>query len=248
MKKTSTTVLFLGVLAVGVMILLGIGWYQEYITAKEDARHAQVDGGAIMVPPAPHDDSQETQVDLERIQEFAALRTQEDAEAIAAQTPITHALFGALTIEQYMDKKTFPNMRLVLRYTIPELERIVELKQKEFNRARPSQLDSSIDPIGGAPTTPGYPAHDAAVARLVGTIFSELDPAHRVQYMGRASQIADFEERAGLQYAIDNLAGALVADEFFAIVKTDPEFIARLAKAKAEAAQLASPDWEFEAQ
>jgi acid phosphatase (class A) len=246
MKKTSTTLLFLGVLALGVLVLLGIGWYQEYLSAREDAQHAQVDASAIMVPPPPADDTQETQADLKRIQEFAAMRTQEDTEAIAAQTPVTHALFGAQTIEQYMDKKTFPHLRLVLRYTIPELERIVDLKQKEFNRARPSEADSSINPIGGTPTTPGYPAHDAAVARLVGLIFSDLDTAHRMQYMGRASEIADHEERAGLQYSFDNLAGALVADEFYKIVTNDPEFMKRFAGAKDEASALASEDWEAE--
>ena len=103
-----------------------------------------------------------------------------------------------------------------------------------FNRARPSQLSPSLQPMFTVPGHPAYPSGHGFQSWFVALTLSELRPDAREALLAMAQRIGVNREIAGVHYPSDTKAGQSLAEQAFAIAKTGKLFQEHLAEAKAE--------------
>jgi hypothetical protein len=238
MRKSSTVLWWVyvigGLFVAAVVIWIGSIFYTNYLAMVDEAKRASIDANQIQVTPPPTDDSDQTKSDVAALIDLRSARDEDDVEKITSEMPITNAQFVGYRVAQYADKATFPKLSRVFLYSWDEVNRVLTLKQNEFNRTRPSVLHPEIEPIVPVPAHPGYPADQATLARFVASVLSKVDPAHETQYFARANELAYHQEIAGIQYAFDDAVSAKFADDIFALLQKDPIFTERLEAAKAE--------------
>ena len=102
-----------------------------------------------------------------------------------------------------------------------------------FNRARPSQLSPSLQPMFTVPGHPAYPSGHGFQSWFVALTLSELRPDAREALLAMAQRIGVNREIAGVHYPSDTKAGQSLAEQAFAIAKTGKLFQEHLAEAKA---------------
>ena len=76
-----------------------------------------------------------------------------------------------------------------------------------YNRPRPNQLDSSIEPIVAVPTSPAYPAEHAAAAGAASEVLAYFAPNEREALRNMADEASTSRVQAGVQYPSDVSAG-----------------------------------------
>lgn len=76
-----------------------------------------------------------------------------------------------------------------------------------YNRARPGQVERSLEPALASPRSPSYPSEHAVVAGAASAILSYVYPADAATFEARAQEAAETQLLAGIQYRSDVVAG-----------------------------------------
>jgi membrane-associated phospholipid phosphatase len=76
-----------------------------------------------------------------------------------------------------------------------------------YNRPRPSEFDSSLQPRLAVPRSPSYPSEHAAAAGAAAAVLAALLPAEAAAFQSMAEEAARSRQHAGLQYPSDYFAG-----------------------------------------
>jgi hypothetical protein len=76
-----------------------------------------------------------------------------------------------------------------------------------YNRARPSDVDSSLETVIANPDSPSYPSEHAAVAAAASAVLAYLYPDDADTFAAMADEAARSRELAGVQYPSDTAAG-----------------------------------------
>jgi hypothetical protein len=206
--------------------------------------HAEVDPVLITLLPPPAATSAETKKEIATLIQDKFERSTEVITAIQKEASIDAVQVGPYTVGEYREGKILPLLAKALSYSLPEVERVLALKQDEFKRPRPSMVDQNVEPVIAVPHNPSYPADYASKARFVAYVLSYVDKAHEADYLSYAEEVAKRQEIAGLQYPLDNAVGAMFAEMFFTEVMKDPAFVALLDAAKTEWASTSHPTEE----
>jgi subtilisin family serine protease len=106
--------------------------------------------------------------------------------------------------------------------------------KKKFARARPNQIEPSIQPLIEVPGHPAYPSGHATQNFLIAHLLSEVigDDAELIaRVFAIARRVAENREYAGVHYASDTRAGEDLAREIFPIMR---QALARPIKAAIE--------------
>tara|TARA_A100001388_G_scaffold277235_1_gene267498 strand:+ start:3099 stop:3629 length:531 start_codon:yes stop_codon:yes gene_type:complete len=84
-----------------------------------------------------------------------------------------------------------------------------------YNRPRPAQVNSSIQPAESkTAATPSYPAGHTFQAYLMAYHLSNKYPKHRGEFFRIANRIADARVSVGLHYPSDNEGGIALAEKY----------------------------------
>jgi membrane-associated phospholipid phosphatase len=77
----------------------------------------------------------------------------------------------------------------------------------KYNRKRPSEVDSSIQPLISVPTSPSYPSDYAAAAGAAAAVLSYFLPSEAASIQSLAEEAARSRLHAGVELPTDFLAG-----------------------------------------
>lgn len=205
-------------------------WSPRYLLWAETA----IDLPEITLPPSPKNISHTTKKDLATLHAYQDRRTAENIEEIKQELNIYDAFFGEITLAQLVDESKRP-LTFELMKTVIELESPQIMKQKKiYNRVRPSFLDPTLKPVIDIPNHPAYPSGHSTQAHLRALVLSELDPKNADVYLQAANRIARNREVAGLHYPSDSKAGAVLAEQLFKKLMSNPDFVEHLKAAKTE--------------
>jgi membrane-associated phospholipid phosphatase len=83
----------------------------------------------------------------------------------------------------------------------------------QYTRARPSDVDRSIEPVVIVPHSPSYPSEHAAVAAAAADVLSYLFPKSQAELARRSQEAAQSRIAAGVQYPSDVQAGLALGHE-----------------------------------
>lgn len=111
------------------------------------------------------------------------------------------------------DPKKSPGLEKFLTEISTEVRWFVLREKWTFQRARPSQLDPSLDPVLPVPGHASYPSGHATESRALALVLARLDPACAASYLSLADAIGDRREIAGLHFPSDSRAGEFLADQ-----------------------------------
>ena len=88
----------------------------------------------------------------------------------------------------------------------------------EYARARPSDFDSTIQPVVAVPHSPSYPSEHAAVAAAAADVLAYVYPSNGDALAQRAQEAAQSRVAAGVQYPSDVQAGLALGHQIGAAV------------------------------
>lgn len=91
----------------------------------------------------------------------------------------------------------------------------IECAKTHFNRPRPHQCDTSLEPCIEEPPYAAYPSGHATQAELMAQLYSRLNPARATAYATLARDIARRREEVGLHFASDTTAGEAFGQALF---------------------------------
>ena len=92
-----------------------------------------------------------------------------------------------------------------------------------YNRPRPAELDTTIQPLIAVPSTPSYPSEHAATAGAAAAVLAYLFPDKAEQFRQLAQQAAYAHLLAGAEFPSDTTAGWQLGRAVGAIVASYAE-------------------------
>lgn len=176
------------------------------------------------IPEFPPNESATTREELRYLKE----------EAYDLRSPITTRLIhfensDAVSIPRLfltaglVDLHDYKTIRLI-EYVDREFMYFVLREKKRLMRARPSQLDTSLETLIPNPRHPAYPSGHAGQSYIVSLVLSDFDTEHAEFYQGFARDVAARREIAGVHYPSDSHAGQILAEQVLAALKNNTVF------------------------
>jgi hypothetical protein len=189
------------------------------------------------LPPAPAQDSAQTQAEMAELKAIAAKSSAEEKLAAAKdakdESPdIFNAAIG-------FDIATRPETQKLLAMVVEEEDGDSKVAKTYFHRLRPYSADPSL--VTCEPHKPGkapnsYPSGHATLAFSMGVVLAQVMPAKSQEILGRASQYAERRLVCGVHYRSDIVAGQQFGTILAVRLMENPAFQAQMAKARAELA------------
>lgn len=188
----------------------------------------------IILPKPPQNNSREIEEEIALLISYKSLRTEEKITEIKNQDNFETIQFGGRLMSEYFNSALFPETSKLLKQSFEDITTI-ELAYKEiFNRVRPTYLDSRVDTVIPIPGHPAYPSGHSTQIHFMAYVLSELEPGQKDNLLREAENVAKNREIAGVHYPSDSKAGEILAREFIAELKKNPEFMTQLEKARGE--------------
>jgi membrane-associated phospholipid phosphatase len=103
-----------------------------------------------------------------------------------------------------------------------------------WDRKRPFIADPSIKPCVDLEKTASYPSGHATRGMVWALVLAEIFPEHRDALLARGREFGEDRSLAGLHYPSDVVAGQKLGAEIAKRLLADPDFRAKLDKAKEE--------------
>jgi len=169
------------------------------------------------IPDPPANESKETATDLNYLMELQNKRTDKDIALIKSVLKFKDISFNGLYLGK-LRQMGHPKLAIFIQSISPELDRILFLIKKKYNRVRPAYLNKNIKPAIATPRHPSYPSGHSTQAYTFALFLSYFDKFNSDRYMQSASMIAHTREVAGLHFPSDTKAGKILAEQF--VIKT----------------------------
>ena len=155
----------------------------------------------IPVYPNNHDE-------LEVVKEMIGVRTEDDVKIFLKTDISVCYLFVDHTTETISELRSTTNSHRILIF--------VKFFKNLINRARPYQIDESIDDLKSVTShTPAYPAGHAFQAYYLARVLSIKYPDKKEQWDSLAKQCDLVRVKAGLHYPSDGAFSKKLVDYFF---------------------------------
>lgn len=210
-------------------------WEAEHLemTARSTRYPAEIFAN-ISLPPPPGNSSAVVKRELATLHRYERERTPEMVRDIVIEIPARKVYIGDYSIELFSNRMRFPATYNLLADAMYDLQTIEMQQKKQFDRVRPSALDSSLTPALPVPGHPAYPSYHTTELYFFALVLGELAPERREAFLNRALEIGVNREIAGVHYPSDTAAGKLLAEQFFAALMKNEKFTALLSAAKRE--------------
>ncbi len=116
---------------------------------------------------------------------------------------------------EYLNSQGYDSHEYELTQIIRKSYPIVMEHKGYYNRPRPYQVNSAIQPAESkTAATPAYPAGHTFQSYLIAYHLSNKYPKHRAEFFRIAKRIADARVSVGLHYPSDNEGGIALAEKY----------------------------------
>lgn len=188
------------------------------------------------VQPGPPPDAEATQAEIEELKTLAADLSAEDEALVAywnAGAP--NYRWIELALAEHAEAAIPPTPRFargmaLLNLAIYDATVAAWEAKYTYNRAHPSEVDSSLSTLLENPDSPSYPSEHAAAAGAAAAVLSYLFPDHAAEFAVKADEAARSRLLAGVHYPSDVEAGLAlgqaVAEQVLARAITDGSDVA----------------------
>jgi membrane-associated phospholipid phosphatase len=187
-----------------------------------------------MLGDPPVDGSEQQKQETAAMLKLQEQRTPEEiarCESEVAGTPFT---IGASVVGAWFDAKDLPATTALMIDVARKGTAISGAAKSNWRRDRPYQTDNRIKPCVKLELTFSYPSGHATRGMLWGVLLAEMFPDHRDALLARGRQFGTDRTLAGVHYPTDVAAGQKLGAEIARRMLADPEFLAKLEKAKEE--------------
>lgn len=188
---------------------------------------------ALAVPPPPPNSSSETRADLDELLALQAARTPAQRRSIEAHRGYEDVC-QAIAQAGHHDLRSAPRTRALLGHVEQDASLAVFHAKRQFQRARPHQLEPRLHPCVAVPGHPAYPSGHALQGYLVARVLTLIFPEAREALMNAGALIGHEREIAGLHYPGDAKASRILGDALFSRLETNDAFLAEVDAARAE--------------
>lgn len=174
------------------------------------------------LPPPNKNDSTKTEKEISELISLKESRSSSVINDIQNERNIYGFRFGAVYGNDiFFNYEEDPVRDFLLEY-IPDLVTLTFKFKNKFNRVRPSFLSNQIKPIIPVPEHPAYPSAHSSKANFIAIILSQFSPCLAQVFKADGERIARNREIAGVHYASDSKAGAILAKQYYDyIMKSD---------------------------
>ncbi|HNW45281.1 MAG TPA: phosphatase PAP2 family protein [Elusimicrobiales bacterium] len=196
------------------------------------------------IAPVPADGSAADLLDMETLLEWQKNRTEQQCEDAKKETNAAFSeVFGALSpFPEPLPEK----VAAILKKIKSDTDYAVDVIKKHYARQRPfarnPELRPCLDPAKGNIGPLAYPSGHAAISRVFALTLSDLVPAKKDLFLGKADEAALNRVISGLHHPSDIEAGKRLADSLYARFLKTPAFkkdLKKLRKALAREAAAA---------
>lgn len=188
---------------------------------------------ALPVPPPPRNSAPQTRAELDELLALQAARTPAQERSIE-----THRTYDdvcqAIAQAGHHDLRPAPRTRALLAHVEEDASLAVFHAKRQFQRARPHQLEPRLHPCIAVPGHPAYPSGHALQGYLVARVLSLMFPGQREALMNAGARIGREREVAGLHYPSDGAASRALGEALFARLQTKATFLGEVEAARAE--------------
>jgi hypothetical protein len=187
-----------------------------------------------MLGDPPKDGSEEQKQETAALLQLQEKRTPEEVarcESEVAGTPFT---IGASVLGAWFNSKNLPATTDLMNDVARKGAPISNAAKGNWRRQRPYKTDNRLKPCVKLELTFSYPSGHATRGMLWGALLAEMFPEHRDALLAQGRQFGTDRTLAGVHYPSDVAAGQKLGDEIARRMLADPEFHARLEKAKEE--------------
>jgi len=183
-------------------------------------------------PPA---DGSPTQVqEIDKLLALQASRTPADESRCKEEVNATAFIFADV-LGNGFDAKDMPVTAALLKEVLQQGKVVAGPAKVYWNRKRPYLTDARIKPCVELEKTPSYPSGHATRGMVWALVLAEIYPEHRDALIARGREFGNDRILAGVHYPSDVAAGQKLGTEIAKRLLADPEFRAKLDKAKEEA-------------
>ncbi|HEY0257847.1 MAG TPA: phosphatase PAP2 family protein [Candidatus Methylacidiphilales bacterium] len=190
-----------------------------------------------LLPDPPANGSDTTKQEIDLILQKQAARTPEEVARIKREVHLDVWLFDT-PLGPWFTKKDLPATTALFDRVNATEHPIIDQAKKFWHRPRPPLQDKRVHPPIDLPKNDSYPSGHSTVGNLDALILAELAPDLKDQLLARGEQIGTDRIIGGVHFPSDVAAGQTLAQALFAKFMASPDFLADLAKAKAEIAAV----------
>jgi len=186
-----------------------------------------------LLPPPPAAGSDEAKIEIETVLKLQASRTPAEVDRAKAEAKLTPAAFAPVLGESFT-AANLPAVFALLTDAAADSKLLSDAAKVHFARKRPQFVDDRVTPAITGEIDASYPSGHATRGMLWAGILSEIAPDKTDLLVQRGEEIGWDRVIAGVHAPTDIYAGRVVGQALFQNMKSNPDFAARLAKAKAE--------------
>lgn len=190
-----------------------------------------------LLPDPPANGSPETLKEIDLILEKQKNRTPEAITRIKREVHLNVYLFDTVLGSWFMARNVPLTAALFVRVDATE-HPVINSAKKFWDRPRPFIQDKRVHPPIDPPKNASYPSGHSTVGDLDVLILAEIVPDLKDALLARGLQIGDDRIIAGVHFPSDVAAGHTLAQALYERFNASPDFLADIARAKAEIAAM----------
>lgn len=189
----------------------------------------------VLLPDPPPVDSAANREELRQLHQLESTRTpQAIAQAQADDREEDMFVFQSV-LGSWFSPEKLPITAALGGHVKNEQSAVGSVLKKSFERPRPFQVDSTLNPVCSTKDThDSYPSGHALTGYLEALTLTELLPDRRIQLLARADEYAHNREVCGVHYPSDVEASRRAAYAIFGFMLATPNFQQDLAAAREE--------------
>jgi len=182
-------------------------------------------------PPADGSPAQAQEID--KLLDLQAHRTPEDEARCKEEVDATAFIFADV-LGKGFNETDLPLTAALLNDVAKQAKVVAGAAKVTWDRKRPFLADPRIKPCVELEKTPSYPSGHAIRGMVWALLLAEIYPEHRDALLARGREFGEDRVLAGLHYPSDIAAGQKLGAEIAKRLLADPEFRAKLDKAREE--------------
>lgn len=202
-------------------------WGREFVEMLEKGPSYLPSDFPLTLAPPPNLDKVEEELAYLRM--ITGDRTYEEEKLINSQIDDAALYFFE---RAGIDSASKPATVSLMKEVIGESAFFILREKKRFRRARPYDLDPSLNISISPPPHPSYPSGHASQSWALAILLSRLDPEREKIWFDAANIIGRNRELAGVHYPSDTRAGQNLAEQIMPALFANPEFSEKLKLAK----------------
>lgn len=187
-----------------------------------------------MLGDPPADGSPEQKQEIDKMLDLQAHRTPEESARCVSGVMGTPFTLGASVLGAWFDGKDFPLTVALMQDVARKGTAISSAAKITWSRKRPYLSDARLKPCVVLERSFSYPSGHATRGVLWAMLLADMFPEHREALLTAGRQFGTDRTLAGMHYPSDVAAGQKLGAEIARRMLADPDFHARLEKAKEE--------------